>query len=435
MSALLVALLVSLPALASDPPKLPVVPPEEAGMDARILAGIDPLVTAAIAAGEMPGCVVCIGRQGKIVLLKAYGDRQVEPERVPTTTTTVYDLASLTKPIATATSVMRLVENGKLDLSDPAASYLPDFGASGKQGVTVYHLLTHQSGLVADNPLSDYVDGPEKAWQRIFALDLRGPPGERFIYSDVGFLVLGEIVRRVSGQPLGEFARQRIFEPLGMHETGFRPSAELRSRAAPTEQRDGEWMQGKVHDPRAWLLEGVAGHAGLFSTATDLATYAQMMLGGGEYQGVRILKPETVVRMTEPYPLPRGRRGLGWDMRTGYSKNRGRTFSPQAFGHGGFTGTSLWIDPELELFVIFLSNRLHPDGQGSVNPLAGEIGTLAADAIRDRGQGDVLTGIDILRREGFRRLEGRRVGLITNQTGIDRRGTSTANLLHQALEV
>lgn len=433
-----VAIVVSLfhaAAAAPPPERLLQAAPEEVGMDSAKLAEIDAAVAEGIRTGQMPGCVVAVGRRGKIAFLRAYGDRQIEPQRVAMTADTVFDLASLTKPIATATSVLLLVEQGKLTLDDPVAKHLPEFGAEGKDTITVGDLLTHQGGLIPDNALADYTDGPQKAWERICALNLRSAPGRRFIYTDVGFIVLAELVRRVSGQNVHEFSRDCVFLPLGMTETGYLPPDALRGRAAPTEKRDGDWLCGEVHDPRSHRLGGIAGHAGLFSTAADLAVYAQMLLGQGEYGGVRVLSPATVAAMATPHPVPGGTRGLGWDMRTGYSSNRGRSFSDRAFGHGGFTGTALWIDPELELFVVFLSNRLHPDGKGSVNPLAGRIGTLAADAIRDRPAAKVLTGIDVLVRDNFRQLAGRRVGLITNQTGIDRQGRSTVRLFHEAKAV
>lgn len=420
---------------AARPPKLPPARPEQLGMDSRCLDQIDRVVADGLKRGCMPGCVVAVGRQGRMVRLRAYGQRQVEPEPVPMTTDTLFDLASLTKPLATATSVMILVEQGSLGLQDRVGKRIPEFARNGKQPITVFQLLTHQGGLVADNPLEDYAGGPKKAWERIFALRPRVPPGSKFIYSDVGYMVLGELVRRVSGRGLDEFSAERIFRPLGMTETGFVPGPDLRGRAAPTEQRGGKWIRGEVHDPRAFRLGGIAGHAGLFSTAADLAVYAQMMLGGGRYAGVRVLDERTVAEMTRPRRVSAGLRGLGWDVRTGYSSNRPSSFSPQAFGHGGFTGTSLWIDPKLELFVIFLSNRLHPDGAGAVNPLAARIGAVAADAVMGADADGVLTGVDVLQREGFRLLAGRRVGLITNHTGLNRHGTSTAVLMHEAPRV
>lgn len=425
-------------------------------MDETRLAFIDKAVEEEIAAKKLPGCVVLIGRQGKIAWLKAYGNKQLEPEPVAMTIDTVFDLASLTKPVATATSVMILVEEGKLQVRDRVAQYIPEFAQNGKDRITVLQLLTHQSGLIADNALSDFDDGPERAFERIYALRPQAEPGTKFIYSDVGFMVLGELVKRLSGKSVYEYSRERIFGPLGMKETGYLPAAELRARAAPAEKRDGHWMQGEVHDPRAHALGGIAGHAGLFSTAADLAIYAQMMLGRGNFAGERILSPRTVDLMTEPVAVPGGLRGLGWDMQTSYSINRGELMSPAAYGHGGFTGTGIWIDPELDLFVIFLSNRVHPNGKGLVNPLIGRIGTIAAAAITNppatarnpslpgvsaesSANGGavsrvsaVLTGIDVLERDGFKALKGRRIGLITNQTGINAAGTSTVKVLSNA---
>jgi uncharacterized protein YbbC (DUF1343 family) len=427
---------------------LPQAAPEEVGMDGRHLARIDQIVAQGIAERKMPGCVVCIGRRGRIVYFKAYGNRQAQPTELPMTTDTVFDMASITKPVATATSIMLLVERGQLSLGDKVASLIPEFAANDKGQITIRDLLIHQSGLIADNPVSDYEQGSDEALRRICQLKLESPTGTKFIYSDVNYILLGEIIRRVSGKPVHEFSQENIFRPLGMSETGYLPSEELKKRAAPTEQRNGQWIQGEVHDPRAHLLGGVAGHAGLFSTASDLAIYAQMLLQEGEHDGVRVLSPRTVAVMTRGYKVSTGLRGLGWDKRTGYSINRGELLSESAFGHGGFTGTVLWIDPELELFVIFLSNRLHPDGKGLVNPLAGKISSVAAAAIRDpsaegtnresfaadgaRSVPATECGIDVLARDGFRQLAGRKVGLITNHTGRSRDGTSTVKLLHEA---
>ena len=331
----------------------------------------------------MPGCVVLVGYRGRIAWLKAYGSRQLKPDVVPMTTNTVFDLASLTKPIATATSVMMLIEEGLIELDAPVTRYIPEFGVNGKAAITIRQLLTHQSGLLPDNSIRDYKDGRAEAFRLIYELDLLAEPGTRFMYSDVGFIVLGEIVERVSGRTLDIYSTERIFAPLGMSETGFNPDSTLKQRAAPTQQRDGKWMRGEVHDPRAYLLEGVAGHAGLFSTAEDLARYAQMLLNDGMFEKSRLMKAETCQLMQSSQQVSSGVRTLGWDRRTGYSSNRGDLFSAEAFGHGGFTGTALWIDPQQEMFVIFLSNRVHPDGKGSVNSLAGRIGTIAAAAIKE----------------------------------------------------
>ena len=369
--------------LAEKPPeKLPVVPAASAGMLPDRLAAIDRIVEEGLRRDNMPGAVVVVGHRGKIAHQKAYGFRELEPNRVPMSVDTVFDLASLTKPIATATSVMILLEAGELKLHEPVATYFPSFGQNGKEAITIYHLLTHQSGLIPDNALKDYQDGPEKAWECICALKPIANLEERFIYSDVNFIVLGKLIEKVTAKSVHEFSQEKIFKPLGMAETGYLPGEDLKKRAAVTQQREGRWMRGEVHDPRAYLLEGIAGHAGLFSTADDLAVYAQMMVQRGTYGGVRILKEESARQMTDGYQVPRGLRGLGWDKKSSYSSNRGDLYTDSAFGHGGFTGTAIWIDPEQELFVIFLSNRVHPDGKGSVNSLAGRIGTIAAAAIQ-----------------------------------------------------
>lgn len=416
---------------------------ESLGLDASRLTRIDGLVAEAIAAGEMSGCVVCIGRRGGIGWLRAAGERQIEPVREPMTTDTIFDLASLTKPVATATAVMQLIEEGALRLGDRVSLHLPEFTGQGKEALTVHHLLTHQSGLIADNPLADYEHGPEEAWSRICGLDLVAPPETKFIYSDVNFIVLGRLVERLRGKSLDTVVRERIFAPLGMNDTGYLPPADKRDRCAATEQRDGGWLKGEVHDPRAWKLGGVAGHAGLFGTAEDLSRYARSLLGEGQFEATRLMAPATLATMVRPVRLPGGAvRGLGWDERSGFSSNRGDLLSPAAFGHGGFTGTSLWIDPGLDLFVIFLSSRLHPDGKGTVNPLAGRIAAVAAGAIVAAAKQaaveparGVLTGIDVLRRDGFRQLAGRRVGLITNHTGRDRARVATTRLLADSAEV
>ena len=435
--ACLVAFLVAAAATAGDLPRLD---PAAAGFDPARLAAIDGLVEGALADSKMPGCVVCIGRRDGIALLKAYGRRAVAPADEPMTTDTVFDLASITKPVATATAVMRLVEEGRLRLSDPVATHIPEFAAAGKEKLSVHDLLTHQSGLIADNPISDYADGPDAAFERIWKLAPLHPVGEKFIYSDVNFIVLGRLVERITGESLDAFTTRVTFAPLSMTETGYRPAAALRGRCAPTEERDGGWMRGDVHDPRCWKLGGVAGHAGLFGTATDLARYATMMLADGSLDGARVLSPPTVATMTRGWRIPGGGvRGLGWDKRSPLSSNRGDLLTDTAFGHGGFTGTALWIDPGLDLYVIFLSNRVHPDGKGLVNPLIARIASCAAGAIvapastvAPASARPVLTGIDVLVRDNFRQLAGKRVAVITNHTGLDRDRRRTAALLAKA---
>jgi uncharacterized protein YbbC (DUF1343 family)/CubicO group peptidase (beta-lactamase class C family) len=445
-------------------------------MDPAMERRIEPLVEKSIERGDMPGCVVLIGRRAGIVFEKAYGNRAIEPETVPMTTDTVFDMASLTKPVATATSVMILIERGQLRLQDKVSKFFPEFATNGKEDTTIEHLLIHSAGLIPDNALSDYDEGWESAKPKICDLEAISEPGERFKYSDVGFILLGKIIEEVSGKPVNEFAKEEVFEKLDMDETGYLPPDELKARAAPTEKRDGEWLVGVVHDPRAAKMDCVAGHAGLFSTAQDMAAFATMMLNSGRHGDLRLLSAATIDEMTAARNIRGQRRALGWDSQTGYSRNRGEFMSRRAFGHGGFTGTAMWIDPELDLYVIFLSNRLHPDGQGEVNDLAGRIGTIACAAItrsrvspkldgpegnllarravigpgaypgadepspspslKGRGiVGDVQLGIDVLIADKFKQLEGKRVGLITNHTGMDRAGKSTADLLHQAPNV
>lgn len=412
------------------PPVAPVTPPAaEPELDPRF-AGVDAAVTAAIEAGKMPGCVLVVGRHDEVLLRKAYGSRAVLPERTPMTLDTVFDLASLTKPLATSTSVMILVERGRIDLKAPASRYVPELAKLPP--FTVEQLLLHTSGLPAGTPLSDYVSvaTDRTAVMRRLGETLEGKlktaPGERFLYSDVGFVVLEEIVHRRSGKDLATFTHDEVFAPLGMTETGFLPGAELRARAAPTEQRDGEWMQGDVHDPRAWKMGGVAGHAGVFSTADDLSRYARALLARGTLDGKRLVSAKTFETWTARRDTSSGGRALGWDRDSRFATHRSSLLSTRAFGHGGFTGTAMWIDPGKDLYVVFLSNRVHPDGKGAVNPLVAELATMAIDA------SETKTGIDVLRAESFERLKGARVGLVTNASARAKDGTSTIDTLRAA---
>lgn len=380
----LIGLLLALVVTADSVAGLPMAEPDTVGLDAQKLQRIDEIVAEGLAEKKLPGCVVCVGRRGKIAFLKAFGHKQLQPTELPMTTDTLFDMASITKPMATATSIMLLIERGQLRLTDKVATIFPEFAANGKEPITIHDLLIHHSGLLADNSIKDYEQGHDEAIKRICELKLLNPIGAKFVYSDVNFILLGEIVAKVGEKNVHEFSREHIFSPLEMKSTGYLPIAALRAKAAPTEQRNGKWMQGEVHDPRAFKLGGVAGHAGLFSTAEDVAIYSQMMLGRGEHGGVRVLSMETVERMHRGDRVSTGVRGLGWDKRTSYSTNRGELLTDSAFGHGGFTGTVLWIDPELDLFFIFLSNRVHPNGKGSVNQLAGRIATVVASAIREK---------------------------------------------------
>ncbi len=413
-----------------------------AGIALARLNRIEPLIAEGIRDGKLPGAVICVGHRGSIVYLEAFGNREVGDNPKPMTTDTVFDMASITKPVATATSIMKLVEDGSLRLTDKVSSYFPEFARHGKDAITIQDLLVHQSGLIPDNALADYLDGPELAWTRICDLKLIAPVGEQFKYSDVNFIVLAKLVEKISNQNIHTFSQKNIFAPLGMNETGYTPSEELKDRAAPTEKRGGAWMRGEVHDPRAFELSGIAGHAGLFSTARDMAVYAQMMLGLGSLdrgdERVRILSPQSVRTMTASYRVSNGARGLGWDHQSVYSSNRGDLLSASAFGHGGFTGTVLWIDPQLDLFFVFLSNRVHPSGDGNVNGLAGKILNVVASSIIDDPaplMTEVRTGIDVLQSQGFQSLANERVGLITNHTGRNIDGRTTVSILADAANV
>ncbi|HIN11739.1 MAG TPA: DUF1343 domain-containing protein, partial [Acidobacteria bacterium] len=423
-----------------------------AELDRARLVLLDTLVEDAIRDGRLPGAVVVVGHAGEIVYERAFGARAVDGPPEAMTPDTIFDLASLTKVVATTTSVMILVEEGRLRLRDRVATYLPEFSSHGKDRITIEHLLTHVSGLRPDLPLEEVFEGADTAIARAADEVPEAGPGERFVYSDINFFVLGEIVRRVTGQTLDQFARDRIFRPLGMRDTGFNPPASLRPRIAPTEPcaplawpcgGDGAVMlRGRVHDPTARRMGGVAGHAGLFSTAGDLARFCRMLLGAGTLDDVRILAPLTVARMTRVSTPPHmaDRRGLGWDLDSRFSSNRGDLFSFGSYGHTGFTGTSLWLDPASDTFVVFLSSRLHPSGAGDVTALRGRVATVVASAVSGDLAGDagalvetpVWTGLDVLREAGFEPLVGARVGLVTNQTGRARDGATTIDLLAAA---
>lgn len=354
------------------------------------LAKIDAVVEASLKRKDCPGAVVLVVHGDEVVFRQAYGSRALKPEIAAMTLDTVFDMASLTKPVATGSSIMLLIEQGKLKPGDLVSKHWPAFAANGKDKVTIAHLLLHTSGLIADNPVADYADGRAKAFGRIANLKLLTPPGTRFRYSDVNFIVLGEIVDRISGIPVDQFAKKHVFEPLKMTDTGFNPDEALKKRVAPTGLRDGKTILGVVHDPRSFRLGGVAGHAGLFSTADDMARYCRMLLHGGELDGARIYAKETVRLFTEPHSVAQmnknnetmGARSFGWDVDTSYSGQRGTLFKKgEGFGHTGFTGTSVWIDPGTKTAVIVLTNRVHPDDKGNVSQLRREIGTIVARAV------------------------------------------------------
>ena len=395
-------------------------------------AAIGAIVREEIAAGNLPGAVIVVGVGDKVVLREAYGERAVLPSRGPATVETIYDAASLTKVMATAVAIQQLVERGLIDLDKPAAAYWPAFATNGKADITVRQLLTHYAALPAGIPTRAW-SGTEGALDAIVALKPVAPPGSRFIYSDVDFIVLGELVRRVSGQTLDTYAAANIFRPLGMRDTGFQPPAALKNRIAPADLERGELRWGEVQDPIAFRMGGVAGHAGVFTTADDLTLFARMMASGGTKGGPAVLRPQSIATMIRPQSPPGGPalRGLGWDIDSPYSGFLAPSFSPRSFGHTGYTGTALWIDPDTQSFLIVLSNRLHPNGKGNILPMLRRIATVAG-AMAGGTRQQVLSGIDVLEAEGFRQLEGRRIGLITNRSARDAKGRRTADVLHAA---
>ncbi len=522
---------------------LPVAAPASVGMSAEKLAQIAAIVNGDIADKKMPGAVVIVGRKGKIVYRKAFGNRALVPAVEPMTIDTIFDVASLTKPVATATSIMILVEQGELRLNDTIGKFIPDIDDPEANKVTILQLLTHTSGYRPDFDLGEKWTGREGMLAALKREKLRNPPGTRFVYSDIGFIVLAEIIQRISGSRVDQFSRSNVLSAI--EDKGYRfqkfffnhlstlgkrsefcvnenPGETLNLSnvcppVAPTENIRGQnsylgakfdgddsvgdqILRGQVHDPTAYRMGGVAGHAGLFSTADDLARYCQMLLNGGIVPAGnagrasgpaktatpnRVLSAQTIARMTQPYVVAEdgSTRGLGWDMNTTFSSNRGELFPLGSFGHTGFTGPMIWIDPTSETFVVFMSNRVHPDGKGDVVSTRARIATIAASAIEDLpierwkeaeakynaavaaqipGSKDrveraafkrlelgpglqrpptlpknetVLNGIDILEKNGFKELAGKRIGLVTNHTGRNLTGKSTIDILHEATNV
>lgn len=390
------------------------------------LEEIDVTVRDAIAEKRIPGGVLLIEHDGERYL-RSYGNRSLVPSVETMTTDTIFDAASLTKAVATAPSIWLLIEAGKLQLDQPVRTVLPEFK---DDAVTLRHLLTHTSGLrpgLDRDPWSGYDEGVRRALAQVPL----NRPGAIFRYSDINYILLGEIVRRVSGQPLDLFARERVFVPLGMKDTSFRPR--LSSRIAPTE--DG--LRGVVHDPTARRMGGVAGHAGMFTTAEDLAKFARAILRGGVF-------PREMTQVLSP-PAVAIQRMAGFDVDSNYSRPRGELFPQGSFGHTGWTGGFFWIDPGSNTFYVFLSNRVHPDGKGSVVALQHRLGTLVAESLADvhftppqrrvgyiLGGANAQNGIDVLHADGYAALQGMRIGVITNQSGIDRYGNPTIDLLRSA---
>ncbi len=427
-------------------------------LDEVFFKSIEEIIIKSIHYGKIPGVVLFIGNQEKILYRGAFGNRALIPKKLPMTIDTIFDLASLTKVVATTTAVMQLVEKGRLSLEDPVYRYWPEFKNNGKEAITIRHLLTHRSGLRAGLESPQKCMGVETVLNLILSEKPIVPPGTKFIYSDINFQILGELVRRISDKPLDQYCSENIFKPLKMKNTYFNPPLSLRKRIAPTQyqhQSKGKMLWGEVHDPTAYAMGGVAGHAGLFSTAGDLSLFAQMLLNEGDLRGVRVLTPQSIEQMTTPQGVPDNSplRGLGWEIDP-FSLCLGRgTSQIKPYGHTGFTGTSIWIDPVSKIFLILLANQVHPDGKGDVKPLREQITSLLFTTLNQAfpdslsysslpswkemeehqiPNNGVKTGIDVLKAEKFAPLTGLRIGLITNHTGIDSTGQCTIDLMMNA---
>ena len=397
---------------------------------ADAFAPIGAVVEREIAAGKIPGAVILVGSHDRVLYRQAFGLRAVEPARETMTPDTIFDLASLTKVVATTPAIMQLIERHRLKLDDKVAHYWPAFAKNGKQDVTVEELLTHSSGLRPDLDLSASWKGRLGAVTRIEGERLVAEPGSRFLYSDINFAALGELAQRISGQTLDAYTKRHIFNPLGMTSTGFHPTAAMRERTAPTSYQGGVLRRGEVQDPTAFRMGGIAGDAGLFGTADDLARFASMLLNGGKLDGKPVLEIASVARMKSVHDLPGGvRRTLGWDIVSPFSAGFDKAFGISSFGHTGYTGTSLWIDPSTDRYLIILTSRLHPRDRGDVKSLREEVAKIVAAAVKPL---KVVTGIDRLEAENFAPLAGLRVGLVTNDSAQDGQGRRTADVLAKA---
>ncbi len=432
--------------------------PALAGETFPAAAQADAEISRAVSDGLIPGAVLLIGHDGQVTYRKAYGWRALVPQREPMTVDTIFDAASLTKILATTSCLMKLFEQGRIRINDPVTHYLPEF-QGGHSGITVRNLMTHFSGLRPDLDLSPVWSGYDTGISKALMDKPAGPPGVEFVYSDINFILLGEIVHRLAGEPLSQYASDVVFGPLGMKDTMFLPPPGLRPRIAPTEidPATGQPIRGVVHDETSRFMGGVAGHAGVFTTADDMAKFAQMMIDGGVLGGRTVFSPLVVEKFTTPQspadqPILRG---LGWDIDSPFSANRGELFPIGSYGHTGFTGTSLWIDPFSRTYVILLTNAVHPHRGKSITSLRSRIATIAAAAygiaspsVKITGYDEtivgaglhrkvnistrVLTGLDVLEEQHFAPLRGRRVGLITNQTGVDREGRRNVDAMRDA---
>ncbi len=382
--------------------------PHVTGVRNNLLQNIAPIVEKSIAAGEYPGAVVLAGHRGHIIYQGVFGSRRIVPDVAPMQFNTIFDLASLTKVLATTPAIMQLVEQGKLDLDVPVIKYWPQFAENGKETITAREMLTHTSGLPEDIAMSEH--GVTEALREIEKIKLVHPPGTVYLYSDVNFVVLAHLVELISGEPFDQYVQNHIFKMLGMKDTFFLPPENLRARIAPTEIINNELRWGKVHDPTAYAMGGISGNAGLFSTASDISLYAQCLLNNGRYSSKDkkgkqhsdyLLGPLTILKMTTPQMSPTllDVRGLGWDLDSPYS-NRGILFTNKSFGHTGWTGTSLWIDPAIQTWLIVLTSRTHPkalstnqivqDRRAIANIIAASITDIPVNNFNNTGQGELV---------------------------------------------
>jgi uncharacterized protein YbbC (DUF1343 family) len=438
-------LLLLLPAVASAQP-------------ARF-AAVEEAVQTIVGAGDIPGAVLLIGQGDEVLYHRAFGSRTIVPHPAPMQLDTVFDIASLTKPFGTTLAVMALVERGAVKLDAPLGRYLKEFRGDRFEGVTVRRLLTHSAGMRISPKDKEVEGGFPRAAARIAREGLDYPPGTGFQYSDTGFVLLGELVRRVSGERIDRYLQRVLFKPLQLTDTSFGPGAAQRGRIAATEFQNHQMLEGEVHDPRARKLGGVAGHAGMFSTAADLSRVCRMLLRGGTLGGKQIFKPATVQLMWTRSEEGRGRRALGWDINSTFAAFAAPFFPSGSVGHTGFTGTSAWIDPSSQAYVILLTNRVHPSGgnAASIRELRGRVMAAAGAALftpplvpsaapqtpaadppiaEERpavaAPVRVKSGLDVLVGQDFSILRGHTVGIITNHTGVDAQGRRGIDLLAQA---
>lgn len=359
-------------------------------LNAGRASSIDFLLDNAISRGLISGGIVAVGSSTGLLYETSRGTLYKQSDSQSISDRTLFDVASLTKVIATTPAVMKLLENGKLNLLDPVTRWFPELEGSGMDEITLLNLLTHTSGI---NDVEVPVDEPFKNMLIRTAKQIN-PPVNRFRYADINFILLGEMVQRASGIPLDRFCTEKLYAPIGMAETQFLPKNESLNLIAPTADADNNLSAGVVQDMNSRRLGGIAGHAGLFSSASDLTRFASMMLNHGNYNGSKLFEDRTIAQMTAPYFYSKGRvvRGLGWDINSPFSAPRGDHFSEASFGHTGYSGSSMWIDPELDLFVILLTIRLDYRDVRQFNKLRRDVSTLASTIFSNPRWTDEITG-------------------------------------------